>query len=100
MWSEFGSTGIRGVEILSVGLVAKGLSRKWRREPLDGPGSAVDTIPMSSISFPRRAVGGGREGNPLPDDLLGDRLIELRNDVSIFSSLGRLAGLARYANAT
>jgi hypothetical protein len=61
MWVEFGSIGMEDMAEGEKDFV-KTVSRRRRREPLDGPGSEVDTMPMSSRSFPSRGCGGDRGG--------------------------------------
>lgn len=59
MWVEFGSIGMEDMAEGETAFV-KTVSRRRRSEPLEGPGSEVDTMPMSSRSFPRRGSGGER----------------------------------------
>lgn len=98
MCAELVSMGILGTTGEDGSAKNFGPGRRWRREPLEGPGSEVDTIPMSSMSFPYRTVGGGLEGAALSGDLRlrGRGRFGARQAVSILSSRGRFAGLDGY----
>lgn len=65
----------------------KEVVRERSNEPLDGPGSTVCTIPMSSMSLPWRGVGD-LAGEDLGGDR-GDRWEGLRPPIRNLSSRGR-----------
>jgi hypothetical protein len=70
-----------------------------RRDPVDGPGSAVDTTPISSTSLP------GRSGEGLQVKAADFReheacLFGWRKEVSILSRRGRFEGLGGYGKET
>jgi hypothetical protein len=76
-----------------------GPARKSRRDPVEGPGSAVDTTPISSISLPGRS-GEGLQVKTADFRDVGESLLGWRKVVSILSSRGRFVGLGGYVNDT